>query len=871
MTKVKIFRITSLSFLLSAIFFYKVNVNFNEYIFIASAFLVFFALSYRIFTKNRNLAAIYTSITIPNILTFLTLKFFDDYRPVWIWDRIDILFSIYVLILASIMVYVLKEKKEKETEIDNYFSHRERELKKLESLLGKTNIIGIDASWGDGKSFLMQLFAQKQEKKKNTHIINISVLASTIETIESYIISEISNFLEENYIFSYSSPKIKKFFLQPLLKNWSFCFDEKNSYSELFSSLVKDVKNLGKTIILSFEDLERIRDDKIILKVFNISDKINYECNKIGCNCIKIIYQYDKKELISLLKIEQKPNYLEKYIPYEIKLSPIPFLESLRVFIEKHHYKNITVNDFTPIFRPTTLSNDFNHYKKDSNYEHKYFPGTYDEIITHTLNLRSFNLRKNILFLNDTESLLNNNFFKENKKTVIVFNIVKYFYPSLFYEIEFGQPLKKTLTMTLDIEGKTTSLNLQEFNRLFRRESSIINSELTSLTEKEKKEKFLVISKSNDNKQKEEEELAKISANYNEKRIPIFQKAEESPFNIINFNEENLDKFTILYHLNYQIDDFNIRSIEEIENNNAIDGLIWSLKYAGASGYTKNKELLLEFEKVIDSTDNFEIKKKKYNNILFKTALSEDYQQSRFSQEKIIITLLGIYEKDLTKWEKTIDFFVEYHSNKITDDIFPIFTRLANAPKKIFFHTIEKFSSLKTEYTFSEIYDYLDFLRDYLEQIKALGYFTQQNLNQDCFRGYKYNKKILQSALINILGEVDSTLSQNLNIQAITNECKIIKQFIDKNIEFINAPQNPENEEADKQTNENDEKEKFEKYLASTTKEELDKLIEESYSKNELSLGEIKEIREKFEKKIESLKSKIKRTRISSRVRPKKE
>lgn len=663
MTKVKIFRITSLSFLLSAIFFYKVNVNFNEYIFIASAFLVFFALSYRIFTKNRNLAAIYTSITIPNILTFLTLKFFDDYRPVWIWDRIDILFSIYVLILASIMVYVLKEKKEKETEIDNYFSHRERELKKLESLLGKTNIIGIDASWGDGKSFLMQLFAQKQEKKKNTHIINISVLASTIETIESYIISEISNFLEENYIFSYSSPKIKKFFLQPLLKNWSFCFDEKNSYSELFSSLVKDVKNLGKTIILSFEDLERIRDDKIILKVFNISDKINYECNKIGCNCIKIIYQYDKKELTSLLKIEQKPNYLEKYIPYEIKLSPIPFLESLRVFTEKHHYKNITVDDFTSIFSPIKLYNyysyilnhyeDYFHYNRErhndednSHYRHSHFA---DEHISHTLNLRSFSLRKIILFLNETESLLNNQFFKENKKRVIIFNIIKHFYPSLFQEIEFGQPLKKTLTMTLDIEGKTTSLNLQEFNRLFRKESSTIKSELTRLTEKENKERYLVTSKSNANKQKEEEELAKISANYYEKRIPIFQKAEESPFNIINFNEENLDKFTILIFLNYQIDDFNIRSIEEQENINAIDGLFWSLKYAGASGYTKNKDLLLEFEKLLDSTDNFEIKKNKYNNILFKTPLSEDYPQTNYSQEEFIIILLNIYEKDLTK------------------------------------------------------------------------------------------------------------------------------------------------------------------------------------------------------------------------------
>ena len=897
MTKVKIFRIASLSTLLSTIFFYKVNVNFNEYIFIAFVFLVFSALSYRCFYKNRNFASLFISITLPNLIAFLLLKFVDDYRPVW--DCTDILYTLYFLFLIIIIVFVLGGGKEEKHNIENLFIHRERELKKIESLLKETNIIGLDASWGDGKSFLMQLFAQKQGKKTKTHIINISVLASTIETIESYIISEISNFLEENFIFSYSSPKIKKFFSQPLLKNWSFCFDEKNSYSELFSSLVKDVQTLKKTIILSFEDLERIRDDKIILKVFNISDKINYECNKIGCDCIKIIYQYDKKELINLLKLEQKPNYLEKYIPCEIKLSPIPFLESLKVFIERNHYKNITVDDFTPIFSPIRLYNNFkilfrNHYKSFQQYRHErhiaedIFHDRYehyidedflhdryerynDEDIPHTLYLRSFSLRKNILFLKDTEFLLSNEFFKENKKTIIIYNIIKYFYPSLFHEIEFGQPLYKTLTITLNIEGKTTYLNLQEFNRLFRKEASIINSELERLTKEEEKERDLVESKSSLSIQKKEEELHKISVNYYKKKIPFLQRAEESPFNIINFNDENLDKFTIINLLNYQIDDSYIYTIEEKENINAIDGLIWSLKYAGASGYTKNKELLLEFEKIIDSTDNFEIKKNKYNNILFKTALSEDYIQTKHSQEEFIIILLDIYEKDLTKWKKAINFFTEYHSNKITDDIFPIFSRLTNAKKAIFLYAIEKFSSLKTEYTFSDGYDYLNLLRGYLEQIKSLVFFSKQNLNQDCFWWHRYNKKDLQSALINILGEVDSTLSQNLNIKTIVNECKIIKKFIEKNIEFINAPLKPKNEEVDKQTNKNDEKEQLKKYLTSTTKEELDKLIEENYSKNKLSLGEIKEIREKYEEKTVGLKSKLKRTRNPSRTRSKKE
>lgn len=854
MTKVKIFRVTSLSFLLSAIFFYKVNVNFNEYIFIASAFLVFFALSYRIFTKNRNLAAIYTSITIPNILTFLTFKFFDDYRPVWIWDRIDILFSIYALFLVLILGYVLKEKKEKETEIDNYFPHRERELKKLEFLLKETNIIGIDASWGDGKSFLMQLFAQKQGNETNTHIINISVLASTIETIESYIISEISNFLEENYIFSYSSPKIKKFFLQPLLKNWSFCFDEKNSYSELFSSLVKDVKNLGKTIILSFEDLERIRDDKIILKVFNISDKINYECNKIGCNCIKIIYQYDKKELTSLLKIEQKPNYLEKYIPYEIKLSPIPFIDSVKIFIEKLHCQNITDKDFIPFSESTVLLGYYNPFYKAT-------PITR----LHCLCLQSYNLRKTKTFLNEIDSLLNDKYCKENKNIVITFCIIKYFYPSFYSQIKFGQSIQESVIITP--EG-TTGLNSIDFFQRSRKE-------IDSIYENDKKKSTKLENKKNTN----EDSFKKNTQIYNQAE-ETFQKIRNNPFNINNLKKSDLDKLVILKLLGYNIEQppQQTQPFEQIEKNDAIDRLLWRLKYAGLSGYTKNNELLLELLFLIDSTDNHEQKNEKYNKLLLKIKQQIKSQHLPYSEDHFIFILMLIYENDSTKWNNLIDFYIQHRANKFIDeDIFPIYKTFKISTKKILLHALETFSSLEIKNTVSDHFHYLEFLQKYLESIKTFGFFSQQNIQSDCFCSYIYIHKEklseyeLLTSLSNIKKEVETIHSQNLNIQAIANECKIIKQFIDKNIEFINAPQNPENEEADKQTNENDEKEKFEKYLASTTKEELDKLIEESYSKNELSLGEIKEIREKFEKKIESLKSKIKRTRISSRVRPKKE
>ena len=460
MTGLKKYRIFCLSLLLSSILFLKIKVDFFDYIFVAIAFLVFSFLSYPIFWKNKNLGSLYVSIAIPNLFLYLVLKFFrEGYVPVG--DIVDRFFEGYIVILGAILVYVLTRKKDKEKSLENFFEYRKRELNELERRLQEASVVGIDATWGDGKSYLMQLFAQKQKKenkKERMHVINISVLSSTIETIESYIISEISTFLEENMVFSYSSPKIKRFFSQPLLKNWSSFFDEKNSYSELFGSLVSDVKTLGKKIVLSFEDLERIRDAKIILKVFNISEKINCECEKIGCNCIKVVYQYDKNELIHVLDIQQKPNYLEKYIPFELRLTPIPFIDVIKVYIKKYQCKNINDKDFN--------------FLKDK----------------HKLQISSCSLRKVRLFLSEIDSLLNDDEHKSDKKMVIAFFVVRYFYPSLFLQIEFGRPLMNTVSLVLNEDGEKKELRLPEFR--LRREIEVqhLDEKISELREKRDRE-----------------------------------------------------------------------------------------------------------------------------------------------------------------------------------------------------------------------------------------------------------------------------------------------------------------------------------------------------------------------------------------------
>lgn len=844
MTVFKQYRIACLATLLSILLFLKINVVFVEYIVIAVVFLAFSFLSYPFFGKNRTLSTLFVCIAIPNLIVYLGFKYLDGFFPVG--DVMDITYAIYGALLAIILLYVLTGKKDKEKKVENFFDFRERELIELEKRLQDSNIIGIDAAWGDGKSFLLQLFAQKQDEKKEDekiHIISISVMSSTIETIEAYIISEISMFLEENKVFSYSSPKIKKFFLQPLLRGWSSFFDEKNSYSELFGFLVRDIKNLGKKVALSFEDLERIRDDKIILKVFNISEKIDFECKKIGCDCIKIIYQYEKKELIDVLKIERKPNYLEKYIPVELRLTPIPFIDVIKKFIEKNHYRNIIENDFISILSGTHLAeihNDDPDWDDDDEFDKP----------SQKLDLFPYNLRKVELFLKEVDSVLDDGVLNNSKGIVIVFFIMKYFYPSLFLQIEFGQSLCSTMILILNENGEKKELKMQEYKRRYMVELRRFRTKKRDLSRQCEEEERGLSNLSDDDLKKEKR---RIEQKYQEENQKIRQEYRSSPFSWENLKMNNYNHLLILEYLGYDIQNAiqeNL-TIEKKEKNDAIDEIVWKLKYMGASGCTKSEGLIRELEEVIVSNVNFELKKKRYVEILSEVNKLENFQEENCSKEEILFILTKIYVPDSVKWKEIIDFYIQCRPSKfIDDDIFPVFERFKISTKKILLSALEAFASLDVNVSFFDASPYLAFLRDYLKQIKLFGYYSKQDPNEDCFWGFssvKKKRKKLRHALSKIKEEVKETVSQNVKVESIVKECDLIIKFIDKNIELVDAPVRQ------KEDNNSEEKDqKYKDYLVLNSEKELNERIEEKYKKGEVSLEDVRNIRELFEKGIVS-------------------
>lgn len=430
MTLTKCWRIALFTTVLSTLFFYSKEISFENYILVAYLILLFLLLSYRFFCCNKNIVFLVACIYIPNLIIYLSFKY-KDYSITF--DSTDLVYITFcALLIVSLLFYVAKRiysKYKDEKKYENYFPARELELEYLAELLSKKNVVGINSDWGYGKSFLVKLFAQKNKVKMFTkegyHVVSISVMSATVETIESFIVSEIESFLDSHLIFSYSSQKIKKFFTQPLLKSWSFVFDDKNSYTRLVESLVDDVRELGIKLVLSFEDLERINDSRIIHKIFCISEQINNDY-------IKIIFQYDEGKLFKILGTDDR-NYLEKYIPYSINLRTILFKEVVESCVEYRKkenkaYKHFSIDDFDFLFDGVKLDPFF---EDSGNYYH--------------LNVPAVNIRKIIIFLDEIDDFLNIDIFSSHKQIVITYCIVKYFYPEIFSEIKSDQSLLSSL------------------------------------------------------------------------------------------------------------------------------------------------------------------------------------------------------------------------------------------------------------------------------------------------------------------------------------------------------------------------------------------------------------------------------------------
>ena len=206
---------------------------------------------------------------------------------------------------------------DKSYKIDTIFPERKQDLQRIMYYIKRENIVGIDAPWGAGKTYLLDALAIEESMKSEYDIIKLDVLTCNTKQLIPVLFYDLDNILKKNGILSLQSNFIKTMFegeknIRTLI---NLFFDPSQGYTKQLDIFKKQLLKTDKKIMIIYEDLDRIDDQPIIKEIFSISEKLSDPH-------IKIIYQYSQKHLKELGFARE---YMAKFVPHILRLTEMKF------------------------------------------------------------------------------------------------------------------------------------------------------------------------------------------------------------------------------------------------------------------------------------------------------------------------------------------------------------------------------------------------------------------------------------------------------------------------------------------------------------------------------------------------------------------
>ena len=793
-------KIIAITIILSIISFFSVNIDFIPYISVCFVLCISGLILFDI-KKNNRVFICFFSVLLLNLGIFLVKKYLEGYRICF--DVIDYIYIGYSSLLVILFIVSLcLRKKNKKNKLENFFSEREDDCKLLLEYLRKYPIVGLQALWGDGKTFLCNYL-----KSKNTdfYYISISLMTLQIDTVEKILVNELNSLFKQKRIFSLASSKANNYIEKNIPHGLGEFLTKNESYTELYESIIDGVNKLDRPVVVSFEDIDRINDQSIIFKLFSIVELLSSKTNMF-----KVCYQYDADKLIEILKIDSK--YLEKYIPFSINLTPINFERTLKILLENGKseklYKNILLEDISFIYQRQYLDLDL---RKLINVESEF-------AITYYFTIRSV-----VLFLDELDQLLELQEYKNNKKVLITFLSIKHFLPHIYKSLSPIERFAECKFFEYEKENKNIAEIIALFqttedgkkNELFQ---SIFLPHSDNLT-------YLII--------------------FHLFSYKFFIKNEET--------SEGDERIKALLNEG-------VHSIEIEEHNDKIDRLIWNMLYSGKSDKTDKENAVKEFEKILDN-DSFEKQVNAYKDFS-KRAFYGNFDKPdnstifRVGIDSFLAIFQGfrVYEKNPNYWIKLIDFYFEYAEIKsITASLIHNLNICNISFREVYFHIISKFNELDIKGNLNSTECYPKFLREYIGAFSRLGFIDTHEL--ECYSiGNKpiQNIKKDKGFYCSITNKL-SKLKKNSPIDVIKNETKIMKEFLKKNAYLMMADNPLKEYESRIKTSSSceDSLKSFYEEIEGNgiSGESLRNYLEEKYIKNEISAYGIERIWEKYGEK----------------------
>lgn len=765
-----------MSVLFSMVIFYKFNPKFMFYIIFISLIWCAIGFNYK-FKKNSSLFLVLSITGMANLISLFWMKKYI-HNTINVNTVNSVMSILYFLglggicIIAYLNIIQIEAKQDNKEEIFIY-DRRKYDLDKFKKYLNKSDTVGITGIWGSGKTFLVNQLKQDEGFKSKYIYIDIDLLSCNLDEIQGTLLNEMGNILNKYRIFSINSIKLKSMFEENSVYRFLYMIFIKNdtTYSEVLNGFIKEIDKIDKKIMIIYEDIDRISDIDIIKKIFSISEKISN-------NNIKIIYQYDEKNLINL-GLDRK--YIEKYIQYTLDLTPVRFMDVIeRVLIEENiEEKLLVIQDFGYLDKLINIDSYIQNELKLS-------------LTSYKLIARDISIRKMRTFVMEVSY----NLLKEGldyKKIVISFYFIKHFFEELYQEFKIEGDLLKTLKF----EYENHQYTIYEIISLYKQNNNISADKI--FENEQNKDKLILLS------------LFEYKID-----LRTLDKIENKKIDILEIIHSN------------EITDRLIRNLRWSGTSELTD-------YKNAAEKFINDVLLKPQEEQIKAYELYN--QDMYNSIYYKRDNETIFKIGRNPLIDLSSALSIIYA-DEDYILKFIDFYFYYtKSEKIDLILIEVLYYCRIDSKKVYFYILEKFNKLNIIRNMNKDLVYIRFLKKYLRGISRFGYAETESVSLlDEYRKIPLKIDDLKDAT----KYIEMTLSEmkKNTLEDIKYEINVILKFICKNRKIINH--NNLLEDIHPQTwavgySGQDEFQRLDKLRMNLSKDEFKKEVEESYNKNLIS------------------------------------
>lgn len=649
--------------------------------------------------------------------------------------------ALEVLIAAGLCIKKAKEPC-RLTRQPQLYEERKHDLERIRQYIQEFEILGINAGWGMGKSFLMEHLKEDSLLREQFAVIQIDLLSCDLDAVELILVEELEKLFRQERIYPEHSRQLKNL----LGKNeWISLLGElvvgnDIGLSASYESFRQELGKLNRKVLIIFEDIDRIFQQDTIQKIFAISEKIS-------CENLHVVFQYDSRVLTEK---GFDRDYLEKYIPYTVNLTEISYEK-----IVEYQWEELKMAE-TPLER-----NEVSRIGV-------LLPGQFKaaRILGIDMDFRMdfrgiASIRKVRVFLSELKKILLSNkemSRKENVKTVMHVVMMKHFFHSYYEMLCIGESPLESLKLVLNEQEYTLSEILAKFRKP---------------------------------QQESQEER--------EQRILHFREMLERTEN------REVWTLLLLLDYELQVEQVErqweeivtepIQSLKRKEKNEKIDRIVWNVLANGTSELTNMENAVRElWQNVLQKTGaSREQAWKQYLDDMFYGRLKKDNSTIFRIGVTGFLTLfqaMRVAGASGEQWEAFLDFYFSQYQ-KGTEH--PVISRDLIAgcnycdlfERHVFFRVIRFVNSLEVSGNLNGTKSYQMFFKNYMGAIPMLGYCQRMEYWMFEMPGKIEQSLEMAGSLMKQLKAELERLRDEQELAYVKEEYEDLVRFVEKNQKLI--------------------------------------------------------------------------------------